>query len=141
MRRNGHLFVADYGMQIRVLSRYGVRNYARPGIDFLFINQNPYDMRKENIQIINRYVGVSKETANENTIYLAKLHIRSNYVIGRYSTEIEAAIAYNKAVDIVKGNGCKKNFQTNYIEELLPSQYANIYQPCRISDTIYQLTF
>ena len=28
MKRGGHLFVAEYGMQTSVLSRYGIRSYA-----------------------------------------------------------------------------------------------------------------
>jgi len=141
MKRNGHLFVADYGMQVNILSRYGIKNYARPNIDYIFINGNPYDFRLENISIINNYIGVTREIKKNKTLFLSKLHIRSNYVIGRYKTDTEAAIAYNKAVDIVKSNGCKKNFQTNYIEDLLPSQYADIYQKLVISDKIYKLTF
>lgn len=141
MKRGSHLFVADYGMQVNILSRYGIKNYARPGIDYYFINGNPYDFRSENINLVNCYTGVTKETKNNRTKYLAKLHIRSSYVIGRYTTETEAAIAYNKAVDIVKSKGCKKNFQTNYIEHLLPSQYADIYQSLDISPKIHSLTF
>lgn len=141
MKRNGHLFVADYGMQVNILSRYGIKNYARPGIDYIFKNKNQYDFRLENIIIINSYIGVSREEKKGKTLFLAKLHIRSNYIIGRYKTEVEAAIAYNKAVDIVKSNGCKKNFQTNYIENLLPSQYADIYSRLSISDKIYSLLF
>lgn len=141
MKRKGHLFVADYGMQINILSKYGIKNYARAGIDYTFINDNPYDFRLENINIINYYIGVFKEEKNNKTLYLSRLHIRSNYVIGRYPSEIEAAIAYNKAVDIVKSNGCNKNFQTNYIEQLESSQYAELYQKLKISDAIYKLTF
>ncbi len=141
MKRGNHLFVADYGMQINILSRYGIKNYARPGIDYEFVNQNSYDFRKENIRLINCYIGVNIEIKQHHTKYVAKLHIRSNYIIGRYDSDIEAAIAYNKAVDIVKSNGCTKNFQTNYIEPLPASQYADIYQKLKISDTIYKLTF
>ena len=37
-KRGGHLFVADYGMQVSVLSRYGVRPYSVPGRDHYFKN-------------------------------------------------------------------------------------------------------
>lgn len=33
MRRGGHLFVADYGMQLNILNRYGIKNFAVPGKD------------------------------------------------------------------------------------------------------------
>ena len=36
MKRNGHLFVADYGMQVNILNRYGIRNFAVPGKDYIF---------------------------------------------------------------------------------------------------------
>lgn len=36
MKRNGHLFVADYGMQVNILNRYGIRNFAVAGKDYLF---------------------------------------------------------------------------------------------------------
>jgi len=139
MRRNGHLFVADYGMQVNILSRYGIKNYAIPGKDFLFINQDCYDFRYENIKILNTYYGVSATTKNGVVSYCAKIHIRSYYIIGYYDSGLEAAIAYNKAVDIVKKNGLKKNYMMNYIDEIPASVYADIYDRLRISDRIYQL--
>ena len=39
MRRKGHLFVSDYGMQINILSRYGIKNYAVAGRDYYFANE------------------------------------------------------------------------------------------------------
>ena len=48
-RRGGHLFVADYGMQVNILSRYGIKNYAVAGRDYLFANGNTRDFgRYEN---------------------------------------------------------------------------------------------
>ena len=43
MKRGGHLFVADYGMQINIMSRYGIKNYAVLGKDYRFINEDTYD--------------------------------------------------------------------------------------------------
>ena len=34
MRRNEHYFVADYGMQVTILNRYGIRNYGVLGKDY-----------------------------------------------------------------------------------------------------------
>jgi hypothetical protein len=67
------------------------------------------------------------------------IHVKSNYVIGKYNSEAEAAIAYNKAADILLKNGIKKNFSVNYVEDLTPSQYADIYHRTKISDKIYRL--
>ena len=38
MKRDGHLFVADYGMQVNILNRYGIRSFAVAGKDYLFLN-------------------------------------------------------------------------------------------------------
>lgn len=136
MRRKGHLFVADYGMQVNILSRYGIKNYGVPGKDYLFINGNSSDYRYENIQVINQYYGVSFMMQNGKELYKATLHIHGNYLVGIYDTEIQAAIAYNKAVDIVKKHGCMKNFITNYIDGLSPREYAEIYSSVEISKNI-----
>jgi hypothetical protein len=71
--------------------------------------------------------------------YKAVIHIRSNYVVGKYASEAEAAIAYNKAADILIKNGIRKNFIQNYVEDISASQYADIYTKVKISDKIYTL--
>lgn len=136
MKRQGHLFVADYGMQINILSRYGIKNYALAGKDFLFLNGDDTDYRYANIKIINPYYGVQKIIKNEIECYKAKIHIIGDYTIGIYETETEAAIAYNKAIDILKKNGISKNYTPNYIENLLPSKYADIYAAVSISPKV-----
>lgn len=136
MKRNGHLFVADYGMQVNVLSRYGIRNFAVPGKDYLFFNGDDTDFRHENLQIINRYQGVSEVTYKGKKRYRARINVPGYFVIGHYNTETEAAIAYNKAIDILKRNGVNKNYTPNYIEEISPSSYADIYSHLKISEKI-----
>lgn len=136
MRRKGHLFVADYGMQINILSRYGIKNYAVPGKDYVFINGNTSDYRYENITVINHYYGVSLFLQEGKQYFKTKLHIHGDYLVGIYETELQAAIAYNKAVDFVKMRGCSKNFNTNYIEDLSPRKYAEIYSSIKISKNI-----
>lgn len=134
MKRGGHLFVADFGMQISIASRYGIKNYAVEGKDYYFINGDNHDYRYSNIAVINRYNGVSvhgRGTAKEH--YMAKIHINGDYIIGRYETETEAAIAYNKAVDILCGRGLAKNYEKNYIEALSPEDYRNIYDSINVS--------
>ena len=59
MRRGTHLFVAEYGMQTNIASRYGIRNFARKDIDFRFVNGDINDFRYANIEIINPYQGVT----------------------------------------------------------------------------------
>ena len=136
MKRNGYLFVADYGMQVNILSRYKIKNYAIPGKDFEFVNGDPTDYRYENINNINPYYGVVSVTKNSKTLFMAKIHIHGDYIIGYYKSMIEAAIAYNKAVDIFHKKGLHKNFFTNYIENLSPKTYADIYSRLKISKKI-----
>lgn len=139
MRRGGHLFVADYGMQVNLSSRYGIKNYAVQGKDFLFINGDPYDFRYENIKILNAYHGVTLSRKKDAASYRARIHVRSYYVIGYYDSAIEAAIAYNKAVDVVKKRYPAKNYELNYIPELRAAEYADLYDKVKISDAIYEI--
>jgi transposase len=139
MRRGGHLFVADYGMQLNILNRYGIKNFAVPGKDYLFINNDNTDYRYQNIKIINRYNGVTKENKNTTQDYVAKIHINGDYIIGRYKSDIEAAIAYNKAIDILHEIGVNINYQKNYIESLDTKEYLELYEQTKISKKLRAL--
>lgn len=138
MQRGGHYFVADYGMQVSIVSRYGIKPYAREGIDFRFINGDSTDFRRENLEILNIYHGVTREQKKGQYLYTVRIHVRGNYLVGRYADQTEAAIAYNKAIDILKKNGFRKNFIPNYIEGLPPSRYAEIYTSVQVSPRLYQ---
>lgn len=134
LRRQGHLYVNDYGMQVTLLSRYGIKSHAVLNRDYYFVNDNPFDMRYSNIVIVNRYFGVSEyKTSKGITRYRVKIHINGNYTIGTYSSEAKAAIAYNKAADLAKAYGINKNFPENYIEDLSPKDYADIYVKVKVS--------
>lgn len=136
MRRGGHLFVSDYGMQVSLLSRYGIRSHAVAGRDYRFVNGDDLDYRYGNIEIINRYHGVSRRLHHGRDIYTAKIHINGDYIIGRYATEQEAATAYNKAADLLHRKGVHKNYPKNYIEELSEREYAKMYANIRISKKV-----
>lgn len=133
MKRGGHLFVSDYGMQVSILSRYGIKNYAIPGRDYRFANGDVHDFGYNNIEIINQYHGVTKIFHKGAPKYLAKIHINGDYLIGRYQTETEAAVAYNKAALILNNHGINKNFPINFIDELNDITYASLFQKIRIS--------
>lgn len=139
MRRGGHLFVADYGMQVTLSSRYGIKNYGVPGKDFQFINGDTFDFRYENIKILNSYHGVSLIRKKGKIVYRARIHVRSYYLIGYYDSAVEAAVAYNKAVDTIKKYFPDKKYEMNYIAELKPSEYADIYNRTIISENIHKL--
>ncbi len=133
MQRGGRLFVADYGMQVGILSRYGIKEYAVPGRDYFFANGDNTDYRYGNIIIVNKYHGVQQFVKKGRNCYKVKIHINGDYVVGTYSDEDVAAVAYNKAVHILKANGCKKDFPENYPESLTAIAYASIYNSVKIS--------
>lgn len=139
MKRGNHYFAADFGMQVNILNRYGIMNYAVLGRDYRFINDDPTDFRRENLYIINKYRGVS--FLPKDGKYRAKIHINGNYTIGTYSTMEEAAIAYNKAIDLLKKNGCTIAFVPNYVENITAGAYAECYMRLPISKKLYTLTF
>lgn len=136
MRRGGHLFVADYGMQVNILNRYGIKNYGVKDRDYRFINGDDSDFRYANIEIINRYHGVQRIERGNVFLYQAKIHVCGDYLVGTYETEIEAAIAYNKAADIVRAGGLNKNYPVNYIDEISAKQYADIYSSLTVSEKL-----
>lgn len=137
-RRGGHLFVADYGMQLSINSRYGIKAYAVLNKDYRFINGDLHDYRYENIEILNPYHGVRFSPKKKKKRYSAKLHLHGNFVIGHYETALEAAVAYNKAIDTVTRKGCRKKFTPNYMDGLSPSVYAELYSKVKISEKIIQ---
>ncbi len=127
LKRGGRLYVNDYGMQVTVMSRYGIRNFASAGKDYLFANQDPYDLRYENIININPFHGVRQRSRNGMVCYDVYIHIKGDYHIGAYQKLQEAAVAYNKAVDLAHQYGVTKNFPTNYLAELSSAEYGQAY--------------
>ncbi len=140
MKRGNHLFVADYGMQVNILSRYGIKNYAVAGKDFRFVNKDEMDYRYHNIEIINRYHGVCRQIIHGKEIYTVRILVKGNIIVGRYSTEQEAAAAYNRAAMILNERGVNKNFPINYIEGISSIEYANLLHKVRISSKIRNFT-
>lgn len=132
MSRGGYYFVNDYGMQASILSRYGIRAHAVKGRDYIFRNGNEHDFRYENIQVVNRYNGVSQIARNGRILYRAIIHINGNFIIGNYHTEIQAAIAYNKVIDLISGL-TSTAYAKNYIEDISSIEYAACYNSIKIS--------
>ncbi len=135
-RRGGHFFVADYGSQINILNRYGIPSHAVKKRDYFFRNGDEYDFRAGNIVIINRYHGVLRETRRGRPYYTARIHVNGDMIVGRYEDETDAAIAYNKAADILNKNGVAITFGRNYIEDISEAEYHSKYENIRISKRI-----
>ncbi len=133
LRRQGHLFINDYGMQVTLLGRYGLKSHAVCHRDYEFANGDPSDLRYSNIIVINPFYGVTAFRKNGQTRYRVKLHINGNYTIGTYSSAEKAAVAYNKAVDLAKKAGISRNYPENYIDTLSAKEYADIYTRLKIA--------
>ncbi len=133
LKRQGHLFVNDYGMQITILTRYGVKSHAVCGRDYLFVNGDTNDYRYSNIEVINPYFGVTRFVKNGMFRYRVRIHINGNHTIGTYRDLNRAAIAYNKAVDLAHQAGITQKYPENYIEDLSAKDYAEIYTRVKIS--------
>lgn len=133
VRRGRHFFVADYGMQANILHRYGIRNFSVPGKDYIFLNGDNMDFRYENLKIVNRYFGVRLEKEFPKPSYLVKININGAVIVGRYSDEIQAAVAYNKAAFLLEKQGLKKNYELNYIESLSPKEYEDMFKEVKLS--------
>lgn len=138
-RRGGHLFVADYGSQISVLTRYGIHSYSVCGRDYYFKNGDRLDFRSSNVIVINRYNGVTCETLAGRTSYTTKIHINGDRIVGRYDNETDAAIAYNKAADLLEAAGVRSGFNRNYLEDLSSAEYRIRYARVKVSKGIRSL--
>lgn len=139
MKRGNHLFVADYGMQVNLANRYGIRNHAKLGLDYRFLNNDTTDFRYSNIEIFNSYYGIRIKKQNNRVSYKAVINIPGDYVIGYYDSLDYAAIAYNKAVDIVHSKGYPKEYNLNFLDHIPAKKYAEIYTNLRISSKILNL--
>lgn len=127
MKRGHHLFVADYGMQVSLRSRFGIKNYAIEGNDYCFSNNDSFDYRRSNLIIYSHYHGVHLKSHQKPYLYSTSIHVLGDLQVGLFDCEIVAAIAYNKAADLLRDAGCSKNFPINFIEEYSAEQYANYY--------------
>ncbi len=139
MARGNHLFVSDYGMQVNIMNRYDIMSYGVPGRDYLFANGNENDFRYSNIIILNKYRGVREKQNGQTVHYEAYIHINGMVKIGAYTTAEEAAVAYNKAIDVLAKKNFKRRFTPNYIEAYSPKEYAEVYTNLSISERITHL--
>jgi len=139
-KRQGYYFVNDYGMQINIMSRYGVKNHSVLGRDHRFIDGDCHNLRYDNIHVINPYYGVIRERPLVTTTYKSTINIHGNYVIGRYKNLATAAIAYNKVVDYLHKHGIvSKDYPTNYLADLNQEAYEAIYKKVPIRKKILDL--
>ncbi len=138
--KGNYLFVNDYGMQTNILSRYGIRNYASYGKDYLFIDGNRNNFRYENIKIRNPYLGVEQVVRNGSFVYKAKIHLKGYVTIGHYKSIHKAAVAYNKAVDfMLRYITPDKNYSKNYIEAISKEEAEYYYTSIKLPEYLINL--
>lgn len=139
-KRGGRYFCADFGMQITLKSRYGIKNYAVENRDYFFKNGDNLDYRYENIYIINKYHGLRYD--EKSKLHNVYIHINGDYLVGKYKEETVAAICYNKAADCLKSHNILqyKNFPQNYIDNLSAKEYAEIYSSIDLSDFLKKIS-
>lgn len=138
--RGNYLFVNDYGMQMNIMSRFGVRNHASLGKDYTFIDENPHNLRYENINIINPYLGVEKIIKNGKHYYKSKIHINGYLTIGYFKSNHKAAVAYNKAVDFLKRYvKNSKDYSKNFIEGIPQEEIDYYYVSIQLPQSLIKL--
>lgn len=138
-QRGGYLFVSDYGSQYKILSRLGIKPFAVYGRDYIMVNGDPNDYRYSNIKVINSYTGVRLENNNGINSYAVYIHVNGDYLVGKYDTEIKAAVAYNKAADTLNSLGFEKAYIRNYITSMKAEEYRNLYNSIKISRKLYHI--
>ena len=84
-------------------------------------------------------VTTGKTTSKDSFTARINLPSGSTVVIGHYDTENEAAIAYNKAVNILRERGCTRNWEINYLEDVSPAEYRIIYARIKIRKTLLDI--
>lgn len=138
MCRGGYYFVNDYGMQTSILSRFGIRSHSVKGKDYIFRNNDEHDFRYENVCVVNKYNGVSQDCKKSGRImFQSRIHINGDFIIGTYGTEYEAAIAYNKAADMLEPV-FPVSYTRNYIEDISHITYAAAYNSVKISKRVIE---
>ncbi len=133
-KRGNYLYIQDSISQQSLLNRFGILAHSVAGKDYIFKNGDNYDFRRDNLEIINNYKGVSKKEKNNETFYTATIYINKTLILGHYTSEVEAAIAYNKAIDFLMAhsNNCR-DYVPNSIPFLTRDEYNAIYEGIQLS--------
>lgn len=134
LKRGNRLYYNDFGIQTTLKEKYNIPVYGVLNRDYRFINNDCFDFRYSNIEILNKFHGIEKTSKNNKISYKVKINLKGYHYVGTYPTELEACIAYNKAADIIK-----QNHNINYKQndpEISAKQYADIYSKLKISPKI-----
>ncbi len=113
--------MADYGMQQTLTSRYGIKATELPA--WIIVLSTEILRTSAGKSADPQHLSRCPENGSKNGqyVYTVRIHIRGNYIVGRYATDIEAAIAYNKAIDILHSKGVTSNFTPTMWKPSLPA--------------------
>ncbi|MGL4798730.1 MAG: hypothetical protein ACRCWY_04925 [Cellulosilyticaceae bacterium] len=145
------LFIANYRIHLKgnylyltigirqenLLKRFGIPNHATYGTDYICLNGNRYDLRRSNLSILNHYHGVQVEQRYNVTTYVTRIFLKTYLVVGHYETEMLAAIAYNKAVDLVASTS-SSTYEKNEFPFLTRHEYTQLYEKLRVSKRLFK---
>ena len=133
-KRGDYLYTYIGDHQENILKRFGFNRPMTYLKDYTFLNGNRYDFRRKNIQVINHYYGVSLETKYNKPTYVTRITLnKGTLVVGHYTSDMLAAIAYNKAVDLVTASLKEHNYPKNTFPFLTRQEYENLYLSLPIS--------
>ncbi len=133
-KRGNYLYTYDSISQQSLLNRFGILNHSTAGKDYVFKNGNPYDFRRDNIEVINTYKGVCKKIIDDQTFYTATIYTTQPLILGHYPSEITAAIAYNKAADFLMAQSdVQREYILNTIPFITKAEYDAIYASIKLS--------
>lgn len=136
-KRGNYLYTQDSISQKSILSRFGIHNHSVISKDYFFKNGNPYDFRFENLVVVNNYKGVKQKVKNNQFIYISYIHIKTNLILGHYESEIAAAIAYNKAIDLLRQQNRLHDYTYNTIPYITEAEYMAIYNSISLSPRLF----
>ncbi len=132
-QRGNYFFINIGPQQENILHRFGILNYATYGIDYTTLNGDPLDLRRSNLQLLSHYRGVQYAPKHSKPCYVARVRHKQSIVVGHYEREVEAAVAYNKAMDYLVSVTPHLTYEPNEFPFLTRSEYQVLYDKVTIS--------
>lgn len=135
-KRGNYLYTTIGYRQESILNRFGILPNSVLGKDYYFKNDNRYDLRRDNLVVVTHYTGVHLETKFNKPTYVTRIFTDRYIVVGHYESELLAAIAYNKALNLSISLGFNQHATSNNIPYLTKSEYQALYDRLTISPRI-----
>lgn len=139
-KRGEYLYTYIGDHQESILKRFGFSKKMTYLTDYCFVNDNRYDFRRHNIKVINHYTGVFSEVKFNKPTFVTRIFTDKYIVVGHYETEVQAAIAYNRAVDLLKDSPFASKYQKNTFPFLTRHEYEQIYTNLLISKRLIHMS-